>query len=305
MEFVNSLVKVVSCLLSKLCEVGWNVAVRQGSPGLILENQTKPFELIPNSWRSWEADPFPIEHNGTLYIFAEIFDYLKRRGRIGYTRLIKGKWQPWKIVIDEPFHMSYPNVFEYKGEIYMIPETSADRTLRLYKAVNFPDQWELAKVIEHDIAFVDTTLFLGKSGMCAITSEISNYPTQVDMMLVFDENWNILSKTAIQEERTEFSRCAGNVISLNNRRIRVSQNCDGHYGKGMIFSELNEQTLTDGLGEIVLQLTPQDVAVNEKRKWTGLHTYNYTQHYEVVDVERNHCTLPSFFGRLWYKLMHI
>jgi hypothetical protein len=289
-------------LLSKLCEVGWNIAVRQGSPGLILENQTKPFELIPNSWRSWEADPFPIEHNGTLYIFAEIFDYLKRRGRIGYTRLIEGKWQPWKIVIDEPFHMSYPNVFEFKGDIYMVPETSADRSLRLYKAVDFPDQWKLEKVIEQDVAFVDTTFIFRDSEILALTTDVSNYPAQVDLLLTLDLEWNILSKTVIRETHTEFSRCAGNMISMKNRSIRVSQNCDGHYGKGLIFSELDEQRLVNGLGKVVLKLVPQDVTLNVKKKWTGLHTYNSTQHYECVDIERDHYTLPSLWGRIWYKL---
>ena len=294
--------KDVSCVLSKLCEVGWNIAVRQGYPGMILEDQSQPFVLIPNSWRSWEADPFPIEYHGTVYIFAEVFDYLKRRGRIGYTKLVNGKWQPWKIVIDEPFHMSYPNVFEYNGEIYMIPETSADRTLRLYKAANFPDRWELAKIIDPNIALVDTTLTFGDSGICAITTEISNYPVQEDLILTLDADWNILSKTVVREAHPEFSRCAGNVISQANRRVRVSQNCEGHYGKGLIFSELDERNLSDGLGNVVLQLTPKDVAVNKEKNWTGIHTYNHTQHYEVVDFERNHCTLPSFIGRLWYKI---
>lgn len=290
-------------MFSKLCEVGWNVAVRQGFPGMLLEDQSKSFEVIPNTWRSWEADPFLIEHNGRTYIFAEVFDYFKRRGRIGYTYIEDGKWQPWKIVIDEPFHMSYPNVFKHKGNIYMIPETSADRTLRLYKAECFPEQWELIKILDHEVAFVDTTLFSGETGICAITSEISDYPKQVDFILEFDDEWNITSKTVIQEKRTEFSRCAGHVISLPKSNIRVSQNCDGHYGKGMIFSELDERLLSDGLGKIVLQLFPSDIVTSQQRKWTGLHTYNSTSKYEVVDVERKHCTLPSILGRFLYKIL--
>lgn len=291
-------------LFSKLSEGGWNIAVRQGYPGRILEDQSSPFELIPNTWRSWEADPFLIEQDGTLYVFAEVFDYLKRRGRIGYTRKVNGKWQPWKIVIDEPFHMSYPNLFEYQGEIYMIPETSADRSLRLYRAVSFPDRWELAKVIERDVAFVDTTFLFRDTGIAAITTDVSRYPVQEDLLLTFDRDWNILSKTPIREEHTECSRCAGNVLTRTDPMIRVSQNCDGHYGKGLVFSEFCEQTLTDGLGKRILQLAPESLAANTKRKRTGLHTYNCTQHYEVVDIEWDRYTFPSLWGRLWYKLTY-
>lgn len=288
-------------MFSKMSEGGWNIAIRRGSAGLLLDNQSEPFKIIPNSWRSWAADPFVMEYNGTVYIFAELFDYLKRRGRIGYTYLKNGKWQPWKIVIDETFHMSYPNVFEYNGEIYMVPETSADRTLRLYKAVCFPDSWELERIIAQNVAFVDTTFFYQENELCAITTDISDHPIQRDVLLRFGADWKIVATEKIMEEKNEFSRCAGNILSCKHGKIRVSQNCDGHYGKALIFSNFREADVLKGLGKIVQQLSPQELAVNKKRNWTGLHTYNATQEYEVVDIERNHYTPVGLWGRLLSK----
>lgn len=289
-------------MFSKLSEGGWDIGIRKGTPGMIIEDQKTPFELIPNSWRSWAADPFVVEYQNTVYVFAELFDYLKRRGSIGYTCLENGKWRPWKVVIDEPFHMSYPNVFERDGKYYMIPETSADRTLRLYQAVSFPNQWKLERVIASDVAYVDTTFFHWNDTVYAITTDISNHPQQRDLLLQFDADWNIISSGEIREERTELSRCAGNFLLRKDGMIRVSQNCDGHYGKALVFSKVGEAGVRNGLGDIVQQLGPFDLSFDDDKNWTGLHTYNYTGTYEVVDVERNHYTLVGTWGRCWSKL---
>ena len=54
------------------------------------------------------------------------------------------KWGYRQVVLDEPFHLSYPYVFEFEGEHYMVPESHQDRSLRLYRAVDFPTRWEHA-----------------------------------------------------------------------------------------------------------------------------------------------------------------
>ena len=41
-------------------------------------------------------------------------------------------------IINEPFHMSFPNVFKFENEFYMMPENSESNQLRLYNAVDFP-----------------------------------------------------------------------------------------------------------------------------------------------------------------------
>lgn len=289
-------------MFSKLSEGGWNIGVRKGTAGMILEDQRTLFSLIPNSWRSWAADPFVVEYQDSVYVFAELFDYLKRRGSIGYTCLEKGKWKPWKVIIDEPFHMSYPNVFQRDGEYFMIPETSADRTLRLYRAVSFPDRWELDRVIASDVAYVDTTLIRWNDALYAMTTDIADPSKHRDLLLKLDENWNILSIEEIKENRTELSRCAGNFLSWKDGILRVSQNCDGHYGKALIFSKVSETGFSNGLGEIVQQLGPDDLVFGDNKKWTGLHTYNCTGNYEVVDVERNHYTPMGTWGRCCNKL---
>jgi hypothetical protein len=149
---------------------------------------------------------------------------------------------------------------------------------------------------------VDTTLIRWNDELYAMTTDISDHSQHRDLLLQLDRNWNILSTKEIKEERTELSRCAGNFLVRNDGIIRVSQNCDGHYGKALVFSKASETGLPDGLGEIVQQLGPDDLTFDAQKKWTGLHTYNCTGNYEVVDVERNHYTPVGIWGRFCSKI---
>ena len=292
----------MTSLFRKFSEDGWNIAVRSLPTGSILTDRATPFEIIPNSYRTWAADPFLFEYDGVTYIFAEIFDYLNRKGAIGYTCLRNQKWQPWKIIIDEPFHMSYPNIFVHNGEIYMVPETSADRSLRLYKATVFPDKWELHQVIATNVAYVDTTFFNKDGQTMASATDVSDPEHHRDMLLSFGDDLTLIGQTSIAEQQTQFSRCGGNFFSSAQGAIRVSQNCDGHYGKALIFSRFSADTASCGLKEIILEIAPQDLSFSASRNWFGLHTYNSTSHYEVVDIETNHYNPLSFVGRILFKL---
>lgn len=118
----------------------------------LLTDETTPFKAIKNSLRYWVADPFVFERDGETYIFAELFDYLRRRGVIGYSKLkANGNFSSWKEIIVEPYHMSYPQIFEHDGEIYIVPETGSGHTLDMYRAVDFPDKWEKSVNLAKDV----------------------------------------------------------------------------------------------------------------------------------------------------------
>lgn len=289
--------------LSYILEDGWNVAVRNLGTGEILQDRTTPFQVIPNTWRTWAADPFIIEESGIVYIFAEVFDYIERKGGIGYTFFSKGKWTKWKVILKEKFHLSYPTLFRMGKDIYMVPESSGGHSLRLYKAIVFPNEWKLERVIADDVEWVDTTFFAHDNAVYAITTDISKQDNHIDYLLSFDKQLNLISKTKIKEIHTEYSRSAGNLFAKDGKKIRVSQDCSFHYGGAMIFSEFMPPKLCEqGVKNKILHLYPKDITVNQKHAWTGIHTYNSTQNYEVIDIERKHFNLFGITGRLFSKL---
>jgi len=74
----------------------WNVAWRKKNRESILTDKITPFAIIKNSFRYWAADPFLFEHENQVYIFVELYDYIKCRGCLGYCKwdeknLVAGK----------------------------------------------------------------------------------------------------------------------------------------------------------------------------------------------------------------------
>ncbi len=104
------------------------------------------------------ADPFGIRRDGNLYIFQEIYDYRDRLGKIEALTLDSSfKILDRRLVLQEPWHLSYPFLIEDGGETYMLPEAHRSGRLTLYRAVNFPKQWSAVQTIELDQVPIDAT----------------------------------------------------------------------------------------------------------------------------------------------------
>ena len=102
------------------------------------------------------ADPFGLWRDGYLYLFAEAYDYRTRRGNIVAWKLDADlNVLEHRTVLDEPWHLSYPNVFEADGEIWMLPEGYKSGTLSLYRAVEFPWRWEKESGFSFPCAAID------------------------------------------------------------------------------------------------------------------------------------------------------
>jgi hypothetical protein len=120
-----------------------------------------PLTWIPGSGNlRYLADPFGLWRNGRLYVFAEHFDYRDAVGRVAvseYNQALDLVRQT--IVLSEPWHLSYPFVFEADGETWLLPESFQSGGLWLYRAIAFPDRWERAARIKLDHIPLDATPF--------------------------------------------------------------------------------------------------------------------------------------------------
>ncbi|MCB1750395.1 MAG: hypothetical protein KDI74_01655 [Gammaproteobacteria bacterium] len=71
------------------------------------------------------ADPFMIFVDSRGYMFFEVLNSQTNQGDLGLAvSEDRGHWHYRQIVLDEPFHLRYPHVFEWDGEIHLRPETS-------------------------------------------------------------------------------------------------------------------------------------------------------------------------------------
>lgn len=104
------------------------------------------------------ADPFGLWRDGRLHVLVEGYDYRTRHGWIEAMILDQDYAViERRMVLTEPWHLSYPFVFEADGETWMLPEASRSGRLILYRAVEFPWVWERACDLVLDCVPVDAT----------------------------------------------------------------------------------------------------------------------------------------------------
>jgi hypothetical protein len=105
------------------------------------------------------ADPFGLWRDGRLHLFAEAYDYRTRHGVIDWM-MLDADLRPVdrRTVLREPWHLSYPQIFEADGATWMLPEASQGGRLRLYRAVDFPLYWTRAVEIILDVVPIDATI---------------------------------------------------------------------------------------------------------------------------------------------------
>jgi hypothetical protein len=120
-------------------------------------------KIIPNPSGAFLADPFTITFGGVTYLFVEEFPFETRKGVITAYRIEDGEARRIGVALEEPYHLSFPFLFRHEGEVYMVPEGGADRSIKLYKSSSFPAEWSEVKVLMSDVSAVDTILFRDSS----------------------------------------------------------------------------------------------------------------------------------------------
>lgn len=179
------------------------------------------------------ADPFMVQEDHTWYMFFEVMNALTGQGDLGLATSDDGlHWTYKQIVLDEPFHLSYPCVFKWNGEYYMIPETHQTCSIRLYKANNFPTGWVFIKTLLGEGDFVDLT-FLHYGAKCWIFTE-TNPEGNDTLRLYYSDSlegpWVEHRESPIVKGDANIARPGGRAISFDGRVVRYAQDDDPTYG---------------------------------------------------------------------------
>jgi len=180
------------------------------------------------------ADPFMLKVGDCWYLFFEVMNRDTGRGEIGLATSQNGlTWRYQRIVFKEPFHLSYPYVFEYAGEYYMIPESCQTKSIRLYKASRFPAEWSFVKTLLNGTYFADASIFRYDDSwwLYADTSPSMNHDTlSLYHAAELTGPWSEHAKSPIVQRNPRGARPAGRVMVLDDRVIRYAQDCLPSYG---------------------------------------------------------------------------
>ncbi|GEM_PF-400414 len=211
--------------------------------GEFVENPVLTALDISDRKAKFIADPFLIYDNGSFYMFFEVFNTITSKGDIGLAESTDGiNWVYNQIVLEESFHLAYPCVFKYENEYYMIPETKAAHSIRLYKAHDFPFNWSFEKTLLGGAGFVDSTIFYYNDTWWLFTESENDY----SLYLYFSDtplgDWVEHPRNPIISHDANISRPGGNIIVDNGRIFRYAQDCYPTYGNQVWAFEITELT---------------------------------------------------------------
>lgn len=209
-------------------------------PGLANPILTR--EQVTDVPAAFVADPFLLSHRDEWHLFFEVLHHGRGVGEIGWasSRDLRA-WRYGGIVLREPFHLSYPHVFAYRGEIYMTPETLGAGAVRLYRADPFPSRWTpVAELVLGELADPTPFRFEERWWMFACPS-----PSRHDMLALFHADalegpWAQHPSSPLIRADKRRARPGGRVVLSGGRPLRFAQDCGARYGGGVRAFEIAE-----------------------------------------------------------------
>jgi hypothetical protein len=261
----------------------WRIALRRLD--VPLYEQANSRALLGFRWlekprgRFW-ADPFIVEREGRAFLFLEDFDESQQKGSIAAANILPdGTIDEPRSVLERPYHLSYPHVFEHQGEMFMIPESQQAGCVVLYRARRFPDDWVPETTLLKG-RLVDSTVFEfdGRWWLFGSPRVVPGHAalTYVWSADVLTGPWRLASYSPLNDD-VRNARGAGRVFMNRGELWRPAQDCSVHYGRALGFNHIR---CLDGVPR------EEVVRVVEARGtdgMVGLHTYNRSDNWEVID----------------------
>lgn len=241
--------------------------------------------LLPPKDRFW-ADPHIVQREGKYYIFFEELLYRTNKGHISVIEMDdKGNHTPPKVVLDKPYHLSYPFIFEEDGETYMIPETQANNTIEMYRCRSFPDQWEFHSVLLDSIDAVDATIWK-KDGIYFLFTSVKGAPESGDYDSLHIYYSNSLEKTQwiphpanpIKND-VKTGRMAGKLFMHNGNLYRPAQDGSRQYGYAMHFQQITKLNTMEFEEHSIASIFPE-----WEKDLLCTHTFNSVGRLTVIDA---------------------
>ncbi len=251
------------------------------------------------SGSQYAADCFCFNSNGSNYVVFEDYDYKIKKGVISLLKLDKNN-VPIKIktVIEKPFHLAYPFVFQYEHITYLIPETAENGTIELYEWDDKAEEFHFKKVLL-DVAGVDVSIVDFHERWWLFCGIKNSSPNEKLFIYHSDELTGTYKAHTLNPVKTDpaGSRPAGQFIIKNDVLFRPAQHSVGWYGEKIDWFKISELTPTSFIEELVGEIAPQQTWSHNK----GLHTFSKSSDIMVIDAKKRSSGWRAFLAELRFK----
>jgi hypothetical protein len=270
------------CCYSPHWRVGWRYTDDAGiwSSG---DLSGPGWKSISSPANRFYADPFAVTWQGRTFAFFEELDHRVGKGIISAIEFDDaGPKGPATPVLEEPWHLSYPFLIQHADALWMIPESTGNRDVALYKCIEFPHRWERHATLLSGLELADATItrhgaFYYLFG--ATRDGAGGYSDTLSLFYAADlfGPWMPHASNPVMIDRTS-ARPAGNLVTINGQIWRPVQDCTDGYGCALGLAEVVELSPTSFKQVVRHTLRPGLL-------WPGrkLHTLNRCGRLELID----------------------
>ncbi|MCY7367074.1 MAG: hypothetical protein LH474_02870 [Chamaesiphon sp.] len=277
-------------------DVNWSISIYEGTnflnlqPTSAIKNPAISRKDVTDAFTAFVADPFMVRVQYEWLMFFEVFNQQKDRGEIAFARSKNGyKWNYQQIILSEDFHLSYPYVFEFESNWYMMPESCEANSVRLYQATNFPDRWELVSEILVGSRFVDASMLHFEDIWWLFVGVEPTKGASCNMLkLYYADNlldrWVEHPMSPIVSNNSKISRPAGRIRQIDGKLVRFAQDCTVTYGHNVSAIQIESLTKDHYLESKIL---------HERDYLFELGTLSFNQigmhHLDFIMLDDSHC----------------
>ncbi len=241
---------------------------------------------LPDPKVRFFADPIAFHHNARTWLFMEDFDHRTQKGSISVVEFgSAGPVSEPEIVLEEDWHLSYPLVFEAEGAVWMIPESSANREIAIYRGDPFPRRWVKEATLVSDVEAVDATIVKHQERFWLLASVYNGLDHHTDLHIFHSSNllsgWRPHALNPVMRD-PRAARSAGSIVVRDGKMWRPVQDCSERYGGAVALAEITRLD-EEGYEQIVRSV------LKPCREWPGrrLHTLSQAGGFEFIDGSAN------------------
>lgn len=262
----------------------WSIGVVEKPIHGLPVGELDSVEWIPEQGRDrYLADPFPDPTGQTAIVLVEDYDYSEHRGVISAVDLSGDRVA--RVVLDAGVHASYPYLFESDGAIFCTPETYQAGEVRLYRAKDWPHQWELDSIIIRGIPALDPTIVRFHESwwlFCTMAGSYSNTKLYVFHSPDLRRGWKPHALNPVKTSVTS-ARPGGTPFVRNGVLFRPAQDSSVTYGGGVTINRIDVLTPEQFAEVEVSRIRPSASGTYSE----GIHTISRMGMRTVLDGRRD------------------
>ncbi len=264
------------------------------------------------------ADPSGFTVDEKLHILAEKFSYANGKAVISefilspgaFPSLSEGEthgfppplpvYAPSPCMTGNGYHLSYPYVAEYEGEVYCIPESYQSGTITLYHRDRMTGRFFPDRILLDKVQAVDPTVFL-YDGLWWLSFTMKEHSNSHLYLFYSKDLEGPYQPHACNPVKIDIrsARPAGTPFIHKGILYRPAQDCSVTYGGRTVINKVVRLTADQFVEEQENLVEPVPDSLWNR----GLHTLSAVGTFTVLDGKRFRFNYHFFTDQLHFKLM--